>query len=132
HPVEVDVKAEELDPGRVGTTMDNVLALALAMAAGTLVSKGFERLGWTLPAYVGAMICAGVLRNLDDRFDFAGIVQEKMDELGTIALELFIVMALLTLKLWELAHLALPVLAILLGQVVLTVALCWFVVFRVM
>jgi len=131
-PVDPGVAPEELDPGRVGSTMDNVLALALAMAAGTLISKGLERMGWTLPAYVGAMIAAGILRNLDDRFDFAGIVQTTMDEIGGIALELFIVMALLTLKLWELTHLAGPVLVILLGQVVLTVSLCWFLVFPLM
>jgi ESS family glutamate:Na+ symporter len=49
------------------------------------------------------------------------VEQAEVDALGRIALYLFIVMALVTLRLWELAHLALPILAILLAQV----AFCW-------
>jgi ESS family glutamate:Na+ symporter len=72
------------------------------------------------------------LRNLDDAFQFAGIEQKKMEEVGGIALELFIVMALLTLELWHLAKLALPVIVILLGQVVITVGLCWTAIYWMM
>jgi glutamate:Na+ symporter, ESS family len=51
--------------------MNNVLAIAVAMGLGTLVSLGFEGLGLVLPSYVGAMIAAAALRNLDDRLHFA-------------------------------------------------------------
>src|SRR5260370_11856159 len=67
------------------------------------------------------MMVAVVMRNLDDRYRFAGIAQAEVDSLGRIALYLFIVMALVTLKLWELAHLALPMFVMLAAQV----ALCW-------
>jgi len=80
-----------------------------------------EHLGFVLPSYIGAMIVAAAIRNLDDRFHFARISQPEVDSLGKIALYLFIVMALLTLRLWELAHLALPLVVILTAQV----ALCW-------
>jgi ESS family glutamate:Na+ symporter len=112
--------------------LTNIVALGIAMGLGTLVTLGLERMGVTLPIYIGAMIIAGILRNLDDYFHFAGISQARMDEIGNISLELFIVMALLTLRLWELINLALPVFLILLGQIALTVALCWFVIFRMM
>jgi len=114
------------------TFLGNIIALSIAMAGGTLVSAKFQEWGWTLPSYIGAMICAGALRNLDDALGFVKVSQEKMDEIGGIALEIFIVMALLTLRLWELASLALPILAILIGQIVLLIVLCWTLIFRLM
>ena len=46
--------------------MHTVVAVAIAMGIGTLISGGFERAGMVLPAYVGAMFAAALLRNLDD------------------------------------------------------------------
>lgn len=98
-----------------------VLAIGVCIGLGNLLSGGIERLGVILPAYIGAMIVGAILRNLDDRFRFARIEQKDIDTLGRIALYLFIAMALLTLRLWELAHLAIPMFVILAAQV----ALCW-------
>ncbi len=110
--------------------MDNVAAVAVAMGLGSLISLAIQRMGVILPAYIGAMIAAAVIRNLNDRFRFAGLAQHYIDDLGSIALNLFIVMALLGLRLWELAHLALPVLLILLAQVALVWVLGVAMVFR--
>jgi ESS family glutamate:Na+ symporter len=85
-----------------------------------------------LPAYIGAMAVAAVLRNLDDRYRFARIGQFEVDEIGRVALHLFIVMALVTLRLWELAHLAGPMLIILAAQVALVWLMCVALAFRVM
>jgi len=115
-----------------GGYLEHILAIGISMALGSLLSAGFKAWGLTLPAYIGAMIVAGVIRNLDDWLQFAGIDQGKMESIGEVALELFIVMALLTLELWHLTALALPVLVILIGQVVLTVGLCWTVLFWMM
>ena len=98
-----------------------VIVMGIAMGVGNLLSLEVEHLGFLLPSYIGAMIVAAVIRNLDDRLGFARISQTEVDSLGKIALYLFIVMALLTLRLWELAHLALPLVVILTAQV----ALCW-------
>jgi glutamate:Na+ symporter, ESS family len=71
------------------------------------------------------MIVAAVIRN-------AGrlkIAQDEIDLVGRVALYLFIVMALITLRLWELAHLALPLLAILAAQVAMCWAMCVTVVY---
>ena len=115
-----------------GSVLEHIIALGVAMALGSLVSAQFAAWGLTLPAYIGAMLVAGLLRNLDDAFQWLGIEQTKMEEIGAIALELFIVMALLTLELWHLAKLALPVVVILAGQVVLTVGLSWTVMYWMM
>lgn len=110
----------------------NVVAIAVAMGLGAVISGWFERLGIVLPAYVGAMMAAAVLRNLDDRFHVAGISQHQVDTIGNISLNVFIVMALLTLRLWELVHLALPMLAILMVQVALVWALSVAATYRLM
>lgn len=112
--------------------MYNAIALAIAMGIGTLISMGLQRLGMTLPSYVGAMLAAAVIRNLDDRYGVFRISQRTMDEIGTVSLYFFIVMALLTLQLWELAHLALPLFLMLIAQVLLVGLLCVTVAFRVM
>ena len=112
--------------------LTNVIALGIAMGLGTLVAMWLTEMKVTLPVYIGSMIIAGILRNVDDHFCIFGISQARMDEIGNISLEIFIVMALLTLRLWELINLAVPVFIILVGQIVLTVLLCWFVIFRMM
>lgn len=126
--IDVDAAPDE----RHGSYLNHILFVGLAMALGSLVSLGFAKWGLTLPAYIGAMLVAGVLRNLDDWLQFAGIDQHKMEEIGEVALELFIVMALLTLELWHLAQLAVPVLVILIGQVVVTIGLSWTVLYWLM
>lgn len=109
-----------------------VVTMAIAMGIGGVLSATIEKTGAVLPSYIGAMIAAAALRNLDDRFGFAGVAPEVAAGLGNLALSLFIVMALLTLRLWELAHLALPLLAMLLAQVALVWLLCETVLFWAM
>ncbi len=112
--------------------LSTVITIAVAMGLGSLISAGFERMGLILPTYLGSMIAAAVIRNLDDRFHFVSINQHDVDRIGSVALYLFIVMALLTLRLWELAYLALPTLVMLLTQILLIWILCKYVVYRLM
>lgn len=119
--------AEERSP-----LLANSLAIAVAMGLGTMVSGALQNAGLLLPAYIGAMICAAVIRNLDDQFGCVGIAQRQMDQIGNVSLDLFIVMALLTLRLWEMLALALPVLLILALQITAVLLLCRWLVFRVM
>jgi glutamate:Na+ symporter, ESS family len=107
-----------------GSLMTAVIAIALSMGAGSLVSAWIQSFGVILPAYIGAMIVGAVIRNLDDRYRFARIAQAEVDTLGRVALYLFIVMALITLRLWELAHLALPLFVMLAAQVVFCCLMC--------
>jgi ESS family glutamate:Na+ symporter len=115
--MEVEVKQD----GRTGTLLQTVLLIGVAMGLGNLISMGMERMHMTLPSYIGAMIAAAILRNLNDRFQFVHIAQSRVDECAVVALYMFIVMAVITLQLWKLAELALPLIVMLLAQV----ALCW-------
>ena len=86
----------------------------------------------TLPAYIGAMMVAAAIRNGADLLRFVRIEQRVVDDLGTIALNLFLAMALMSLKLWELLALAVPMLVILTVQVAMMAAFAYFLTFRLM
>jgi glutamate:Na+ symporter, ESS family len=104
-----------------GSLLHMVLVTGIAMGLGNLLSAQFERRGLILPSYIGALMIAAAIRNLDDHFHFARIAQPEVDAIARIVLPLFIVLALITLRLWELASLALPAIVILAAEV----ALCW-------
>lgn len=102
------------------------------MGVGTLLNMGLTRIGITLPGFIGPMIIAAVVRNVDDRFGWVRIGARAVEALGMMALALFLLIALMDLKLWQLAGLALPALIILLVQVVVMVAFAALVTFVLM
>jgi ESS family glutamate:Na+ symporter len=118
--------------------MVSAIAIAVAMGIGTLISlaitKGSAALGYPLilPEYIGAMLAAALIRNIDDATNFLRLSQERVDELGNVALNVFIVMALLTLELWKLFELALPILIIIAVQLVLVFLMAKFLIFPAM
>jgi len=112
--------------------LKNLVVLLVAMWIGSWLSKGFESLHLTLPAYIGAMFTAAVIRNLDDLTHIIGLSQRTMDDLGHVSLSIFLVLALMTLKLWELAGLFLPLVIVLIGQAALIFFLCLGPVFKLM
>lgn len=102
-----------------------LVVILTAMWLGSGVSAWFQSLGFTLPAYIGAMLVAAIIRNVDDATGAIGLSQRVIDDLGSVALSLFLVLALMTLRLWELSGLALPMVAILVVQVAMIAAVCW-------
>jgi ESS family glutamate:Na+ symporter len=114
------------------TLLRHLVVIITAVGAGVWISAGFQALGWTLPAYIGAMIVAAAIRNLDDATGLIGMSQRTIDDLGTVALALFLVMALMTLRLWELAGVVIPLLVILFCQVVFIAAVCLLAIPRLM
>ena len=118
---------------RTSTGLLKALVLVLAaMWAGGWISRGFTAAGITLPAYIGAMLAAAAIRNIDDLTGLIGISQRLVDDLGNVALSLFLVLALMTLRLWELAGLAAPLTVILIVQVGLIAAVSLWVIPRLM
>jgi ESS family glutamate:Na+ symporter len=110
----------------------NLVVLALAMGLGSIVSGYIQSLGITLPAYIGAMLVASCLRNLDDATGWLRIDQRAMEFVGNLALNIFLVVALMNLRLWELAGLALPLSVILLVQVLVVLGFAVTASFRLM
>jgi ESS family glutamate:Na+ symporter len=112
--------------------LKHLVVIVTAVGAGVWVSAGLQSMGWTLPAYIGAMIVAAVIRNVDDATGIVGMSQRTIDDLGTVALSLFLVMALMTLRLWELAGVVVPLLVIVFCQVVFVAVICLLAIPRLM
>ena len=113
------------------TLLKIIMVILATMWAGGLLSQWLGQYV-TLPAYIGAMIVAAIVRNTTDVFPSLKLEQRTIDDLGTIALSLFLAMALMSLRLWELLDLALPMLVILTAQVTMMAAFAYFVTFRFM
>lgn len=113
--------------------MKNVSAIIICMALGTIVSGWISTLiNMGFPTYVGAMFIAVILRNLNEKFHFYRFDFALVDEIGNVMLNLYLALALMTLKLWELSGLIGGVLIVVLAQVALVVFLAYFVVFRIL
>jgi len=119
---EPSVKAPADEDKEAYLLLKNLVVILVAMWAGSWLSGQFTRLGITLPAYVGAMFVAAFIRNLDDSTGWLRLSQRTIDDIGHVSLSLFLVIALMTLRLWELAGLVLPLLVILVGQLILVSA----------
>lgn len=109
-----------------------LVAILVAMWVGGWLSHGFAAAGITLPAYIGAMLVAAVIRNVDDFTGLFGLSQRTLDDLGNVALALFLVLALMTLELLRLLALAIPLTLILVVQVSLIAWLAYWLVYRFM
>ena len=106
--------------------------LAIAAGIGTIVSYLLSKTGMTFPVYIGAMIVAAVMRNISEYSGKFEIYVGEINDLGGICLSLFLGIAMITLKLWQLADLALPLIILLLGQTVFMYVYARFVIFNVM
>ncbi|MGD9902967.1 MAG: sodium/glutamate symporter [Vicinamibacterales bacterium] len=127
-----DVAAPAGEDAESYVLMKHLVILLVTVGLGIVVSGWLTRTGLTLPAYIGAMLVAAAVRNLDDATGWFRLSQPTIDDVGNIALSLFLVMALMTLRLWELAGLVIPLLVILAVQVAVIGAISAWVVPRLM
>ena len=113
--------------------------IILVMGAGTILSWLFAKTGITFPTYFGALILAAIVRNTIGLFSYKDdgkwvkadklLDMERIISVGNICLSLFLGMAMISLKLWELQSLALPLIIILVFQVAMMDFFAYFVAF---
>lgn len=105
--------------------------ILIAMGLGVYVSGWISKTGLHFPGYIGAMLVAVVMRNISD----AVLYKSPMNEIstaGNIGLNLFLAEALMTMKLWQLADLAIPMVVLLAAQCVITYLFVRFVTYYFM
>jgi ESS family glutamate:Na+ symporter len=141
---EKDNGQRKTDNGQITaeSVFKSLLVLLVIMGFGALLSLGLTKLSdvtpkaigglLRLPNTVGAMIAAAMFRNLNDRFGWLNFNARAFDVLGVISLALFLAIALMDLKLWELAGLALPMLIILTVQIVVIILYATLITFTLM
>ena len=120
--------------------------IILVMGGGTLLSWLFAKTGITFPTYFGALILAAITRNTIGFFSYKEddgenqssgkwvkadklLDMERIISVGNISLSMFLGMAMISLKLWELQSLALPLIVILVSQVLMMALFAYFVAF---
>lgn len=108
------------------------LILAMMVVGAVAAGKFKAATGFDLPAYVGGMFVAIIFRNLNDKFSWVKLSPKSVDLIGDVCLGLFLTLAMMSLRIWELANLALPLLAILLVQTAFVLAFCVWPLFRLL
>lgn len=111
---------------------DAVFQLILAIGVGTIFTMLLTKTGLTFPIYIGAMLAAALMRNICEYTGIATIHMGEINDFGGISLSLFLGMAMITLRLWELASLALPLVILLAAQVLLIIIFTYVIEFNIM
>lgn len=119
--------AETKEPFTPDRLITSIFLMATCTALGNWLFLKTESPAFTVPSFVWTLFAGVVLRNLFSLFKQRDIDSGALDFAGSVALSLFLAMALMSLKLWELAALAGPMLVILIGQALLM----WLFVTRV-
>lgn len=108
-------------------------ALLIVVAAGSLMSWLLQQTGVTFPTYFGALIVAAIVRNVAETCKLTPKMElDKIVSVGNICLSVFLGMAMVSLKLWELESLALPLVVMLVAQVVAMALIAYFVAFNIL
>ncbi len=131
-PSETTPGSSSSDGAGAQELLKHVVIMLAVLWAGEWISRGFTALKVTLPGSIGAMLAAALLRNVDDRTRWLRLSGQALEEIGTVALSLFITMALMTLDLGKLAAVALPILVLVAVQVVIIAAISVGLMFRLM
>ncbi|WP_315122061.1 sodium/glutamate symporter [uncultured Clostridium sp.] len=106
--------------------------ISVCMTIGGIACDLIARTGTVLPGYVGAMFTAVIFRNINDRVKLINLDFYTIDLIGDVALGIFLSMALMTLKLWELTSLAGQMFVVLFAQVGFMIIFTTFVVFNLL
>lgn len=118
----VEAKGEE-------GAFEAIVVTIIAMGLGYWLAPFLKKYGIVFPIYIGPMIVAAIIRNIADGLK-KPLPLKAISITGNISLALFLAMALMALKLWELAALAVPIVTILLVQTVITGIFIYFITFR--
>ncbi|MFZ8986350.1 MAG: sodium/glutamate symporter [Steroidobacteraceae bacterium] len=118
------------EEGSLRNTVHALTTLLLAMWLGQGLGAWWSSAGVTLPGYVGAMLVGALWRNLSDATGWVRPPMPALSRIGTLCLTLFLAVALMNLKLWELAALALPLLVNLVMQAIMVWLFAGWVLFR--
>nr|CAA06471.1 glutamate permease [synthetic construct]CAA06474.1 glutamate permease [synthetic construct]CAA06477.1 glutamate permease [synthetic construct] len=132
---EVPTAFEKPDVGRMITSLvliETIALIAICLTVGKIVAQLLAGTAFELPTFVCVLFVGVILSNGLSIMGFYRVFERAVSVLGNVSLSLFLAMALMGLKLWELASLALPMLAILVVQTIFMALYAIFVTWRMM
>ena len=108
-------------------------SLFIVMALGTIATWALQHTGITFPTYFGSLVMAAIARNILEQTHWRSKLKiDRIISVGNISLSLFLGMAMISLKLWELQTLALPLVVILFAQIAFIILFTYFIAFRLL
>ncbi|MCW8327710.1 sodium/glutamate symporter [Photobacterium sp. SDRW27] len=135
HPDLVTYSDHEEDRITAKNSIEVLFILLVCVAGASHVKEFIDSFGvnWLrIPDFVYALFIGVFITNVCETTKVYKVNKETVDALGTISLSLFLAMALMSLQLWELLELALPMLLILSVQTITLAIFAYFVTFRLM
>jgi ESS family glutamate:Na+ symporter len=123
---------EQHGPISSDTFLWALFTILICLIGGTLLAGALSNAAFTLPGFIWCLMIGVVIRNLEHLIPQLGVHRPTIDMLGSISLSLFLAMALMSLRLWELLSLAGPLLVMLLIQTAGMALFATFVTFRFM
>lgn len=106
--------------------------ILLSMGLGTILAAWFKQLGLVFPGYISSMCIAAIIRNLSDVKSTIRVPIPEIQTVGDVSLNVFLSMALMSLRIWELFDIAGALSMIAVGQIILMAFFSYFVVFKAM
>ena len=121
--------AGTIDGGRF---LNAIMFLLVALGIGTIIGKYLTLwTGISFPGYIGAMMAAAIIRNVWEIKEW-DVPMEEINTIGGYSLSVFLGLAMMGLKLWQLADLAIPMIVMLVAQTVLMFLAARFVSFNIL
>ena len=112
--------------------IETLALIAVSLLAGNLLNGMLRETAFELPTFVCVLFVGVILRNGLSAFGLYQVFEREVSVLGNVSLSLFLAIALMSLKLWDLAALALPIFIILAAQTLVMALFAIFVTFRMM
>lgn len=112
--------------------IETLALVAISLQAGSFLSGLIQGTALELPTFVCVLFVGVVLRNGLSALGWHQVFDQEVSLLGNVSLSLFLAIALMSLRLWDLASLALPILILLAVQTLVMALFAIFVTFRVM
>lgn len=112
--------------------IETIALISVSLLAGSLLNKFLHGTAFELPTFVCVLFVGVLLRNGLSMFGLYQVFEREVSVMGNVSLSLFLAIALMSLKLWDLAALALPFFILLAVQALVMALFAIFVTFRVM
>lgn len=119
---------DTITPGKLlicGTVILVTLSIGLPLAQWITQSTGFS-----IPGHIFSLFLGVILHSINEKKQYIKISTKAMQCISLLALEMFLVMAMMKLKIWELYELAVPLAIILIAQVITTILIAVFIMYR--
>jgi ESS family glutamate:Na+ symporter len=112
--------------------IETLALIAVSLLVGNLLNGWLQGSALELPTFVCVLFVGVLLRNGLSALGLYQVFEREVSVLGNVSLSLFLAIALMSLKLWDLAALALPIFIILAVQTLVMALFAIFVTFRMM